>query len=191
MACASHIQLLIIQTQPKCHLNLFPTSRVCLAGPLWTFTQSELSSRENAMKPSITDLYVSTLTLRITVNNAYELALPLHQHGYLGIFCTLLILTTQGEFNAIFTKKTNSSLRRLVYSNAGVFSFCFHQQGNPGLGYLVLSISSKQSPQAQNCLQVTFRALNQRTTFRSLKFRDCKRLEIPTNFPHCGGSLRA
>lgn len=97
LACASHIQLLIIQIQPKCHLNLFPTSRVCLAGPPWTFTQSELSSTANAMKPSITDLYrqwpaLSTLTLRITVNNAYELALPLHQHGYLVIFCTFLQL---------------------------------------------------------------------------------------------------
>lgn len=56
---------------------------------------------------------------------------------------------------------------------------CFHQQKNPGLGYLVLNISSKQSPPAQNCLQVTFRALNQRMTFGSLNFRDCKRLEIP------------
>lgn len=56
---------------------------------------------------------------------------------------------------------------------------CFHQQKNPGLGYLVLNISSKQSPPAQNCLQVTFRALNQRMTFGSLNFRDCKQLEIP------------
>lgn len=80
LACASHIQLLIIQTQPKCHLNLFPTSRVCLAGPPWTFTQSELSSRANAMKPSITDLYRQWPALLVHWHCASLLIMPMSWH---------------------------------------------------------------------------------------------------------------